>query len=165
MIAASFRTDRRKLLGCALVALLLVGFGWATHERSAAQSAEGGDTTTRVSIGSDGAQANDESSHPALSADGRYVAFDSQASNLVAGDTNGAQDIFVHDRQTGETRRVSVATNISQGDGDSSHPALSADGRYVAFVSAAANLARMTPAAGTTSLSTTGRTVAPCVSR
>jgi len=57
----------------------------------------------RVSVSSSGAQGNGESGWPSLSADGRYVAFTSEASNLVAGDTNGAADVFVHDRQTGAT--------------------------------------------------------------
>jgi len=59
--------------------------------------------TTRVSVHSGGSQGNGSSFPPAVSADGRYVVFDSAASNLVAGDTNGVQDVFVHDRNTGET--------------------------------------------------------------
>ena len=100
--------------------------------------------TTRVSVASDGAQANDisflDDCYPALSADGRYVAFLSLATNLVPGDTNGDDDIFVHDRETGETTRVSVASDGAQGNQDSFWPALSADGRYVAFGSFATNL-------------------------
>ncbi|MBI3988598.1 MAG: PD40 domain-containing protein, partial [candidate division NC10 bacterium] len=89
--------------------------------------------TTRISIASDGTQANSESKSPSISADGRYVAFDSAASNLVPGDTNGARDVFVHDRETGKTTRVSVASNGRQGDSHSEDPSISADGRYVAF--------------------------------
>ena len=63
---------------------------------------------TRVSVASDGTEANSGSSDPTLSADGRFVVFRSNASNLVAGDTNGLVDVFVHDRQTGQTTRVSV---------------------------------------------------------
>jgi Tol biopolymer transport system component/PKD repeat protein len=96
--------------------------------------------TERVSVASDGSGGNDRSVAPALSADGRYVAFASWASNLVADDTNGTWDIFVHDRQTGETERVSVASDGTQGNDRSSYPALSADGRYVAFESQASNL-------------------------
>jgi uncharacterized repeat protein (TIGR01451 family) len=77
---------------------------------------------------------------PSISADGRYVAFDSQASNLVKGDTNGAIDVFVHDRLTGTTERVSVASSATQGNGDSTHPSISADGSRVAFGSFATNL-------------------------
>jgi hypothetical protein len=96
--------------------------------------------TTRVSVASGGTQANDTSLRPALSADGRYVAFHSSASNLVAGDTNGGFDLFVHDRQTGQTTRVSVGTGGTQSNGDSLRPVLSADGRHVAFHSLASNL-------------------------
>jgi len=96
--------------------------------------------TTRVSVASDGTQGDRFSSTPALSADGRYVAFDSGATNLVPGDTNGTPDVFVHDRQTGQTARVSVASDGTQGNGSSYGPALSADGRYVAFESYAQNL-------------------------
>jgi Tol biopolymer transport system component len=102
--------------------------------------------TTRVSVASDGTQANDQSFRPAISADGRYVAFASVASNLVPGDTNGAQgvflgtDIFVHDRQTGQTSRVSVASDGTQANRESFAPTVSADGRYVAFLSLASNL-------------------------
>ena len=96
--------------------------------------------TTRVSVAFDGEQGNDRSWGPFISADGRYVAFDSAASNLVGGDTNGENDIFVHDRQTGETICVSVASDGGQGNGGSHNPSISADGRYVAFYSDASNL-------------------------
>jgi Tol biopolymer transport system component len=98
-------------------------------------------TTRRVSVGPRGIQSNGESRFPKLSADGRLVAFISQADNLVPGDTNNAEDIFVRDRRTGTTRRVSVGTGGVQGDLDSFFPALSADGRFVAFTSRATNLA------------------------
>jgi Tol biopolymer transport system component len=96
--------------------------------------------TTRVSVASDGTQGNGESRYPSISADGRYVAFMSYASNLVPGDTNGVMDVFVHDRLTGQTTRVSVASDGTQGNGDSVSPSISADGRYVAFMSYAYNL-------------------------
>ena len=96
--------------------------------------------TTRVSVASDGTQANGGSFTPSISADGRYVAFASIAVNLVSGDTNGVQDIFVHDRQTGQTTRVSVASGGAQANGPSFDPSISADGRYVAFASLATNL-------------------------
>lgn len=76
----------------------------------------------------------------ALSADGRLVAFASYATTLVAGDTNGTSDVFVHDRRTGRTERASVATDDVQASAFSSSPALSADGRLVAFTSYAPNL-------------------------
>ena len=97
--------------------------------------------TSRVSVASDGAQGNHNSYFSSISADGRYVAFDSYASNLVPGDTNGALDVFVHDRQTGQTSRVSVASDGTEGSGSSEYPSISADGRYVAFFSEASNLA------------------------
>ena len=98
-------------------------------------------TTTRVSVASDGTQGNGETWDPSISADGHYVAFHSTANNLVSGDTNGNTDVFVHDRQTGQTSRVSVASDGTQGNGASDQkPSISADGRYVAFTSYASNL-------------------------
>jgi uncharacterized repeat protein (TIGR01451 family) len=97
-------------------------------------------TTIRVSVDSAGGQADAESESFSISADGRYVVFATIAANLVAGDTNGTYDIFVHDRLTGTTTRASVDSTGNQGDGDCSNPAISADGRYVAFVSSASNL-------------------------
>jgi WD40 repeat protein len=99
--------------------------------------------TERVSVASNGTPGNDYSVNDALSADGRFVAFHSRATNLVPGDTNEVWDVFVHDRQTGITERVSVASDGTQADSDSSYPwarALSADGRFVAFASIASNL-------------------------
>ena len=96
--------------------------------------------TQRVSLGTGGTQANGSSDYPDLSADGRLVSFVSEASNLVPDDTNGADDAFVHDRQTGQTRRVSVATGGGQGNTISGFAAMSADGRQVVFQSLADNL-------------------------
>lgn len=93
------------------------------------------------SISSAGVLADGQSFRPSVSSDGRYVAFESDASNLVAGDTNAVNDIFVHDFVTGVTERVSVATGGTQANGASSSPLISADGRYVLFASAASNLA------------------------
>jgi Ca2+-binding RTX toxin-like protein len=84
---------------------------------------------------SGGTSANGFSSHASISADGRYVAYESQASNLVAGDTNGATDIFVTDMDTGLTTRVSTTAAGGQADNYSFNPVISADGRYVAFTS------------------------------
>jgi Tol biopolymer transport system component len=98
-------------------------------------------TTERVSVGAGGEQAKGNSSGaPALSADGRFVAFQSFASNLVPGDTNGATDVFVRDRTAGTTERVSVATGGGQGDGQSGESTISADGQLVAFDSQASDL-------------------------
>lgn len=99
-----------------------------------------GEATTRVSVGSAGAEATGSSSAPSLSADGRIVAFASRATNLVAGDGNGASDIFVVDRTQGAIVRVSVDSSGLEGNGDSFAPALSADGAVVAFQSFATNL-------------------------
>jgi hypothetical protein len=97
-------------------------------------------TTTRVSLGTGGIEGNAPSDSPAISARGRYVAFFSEASNLVPGDTNGADDIFRRDRRTGTTIRVSVDSSGREADGDSYSPAISGGGRYVAFYSEASNL-------------------------
>jgi len=96
--------------------------------------------TTRVSVSSDGGEANDWSFGPSISGDGRYVAFQSNASNLVAGDTNWRCDVFVHDRSTGQTARVSVDSNGNQALHHSYSPSISADGRYVVFWSSSPNL-------------------------
>ncbi|NJC70769.1 hypothetical protein HC031_13740 [Planosporangium thailandense] len=97
-------------------------------------------TTTRVSVATGGRQANGTSRGVSISADGRYVAFMSDASNLVAGDTNKTDDVFVRDRVAGTTTRVSVANGGGQANGQSYYPKISADGRYVAFASFASNL-------------------------
>lgn len=112
--------------------------------------------TLLVSVGLHGEAGNDYSERPSLSADGRYVAFHSLASNLVVGDTNrclfradgdqdsyaplGCYDVFVRDLLTGRTSRVSVSSSGEQGNGDSYAPEISADGRYIVFDSVATNL-------------------------
>ena len=101
---------------------------------------------TLVSISSSGAIGNGNSFHPSISADGRFIAFSSDASNLVNGDTNNQSDIFVHDRVTKQTTRVSVHSNGNQAISNTwgfnflTKPSLSADGRFVAFSSLADNL-------------------------
>jgi Tol biopolymer transport system component len=96
--------------------------------------------TSRVSIGAAGTQGDGSSKSPSISADGRYVAFESAASDLVPGDTNGVLDIFVRDRQVGTIERVSVGSGGTQANDMSLYPSISADGRCVAFLSAASNL-------------------------
>ena len=96
--------------------------------------------TTRVSIDSSGVEGNSYSSRPSISGDGRYVAFESGAYNLVPGDTNGVADSFVRDRLTMETTRVTVSTDGVEGNGSSYQASISGDGRYVAFLSLAENL-------------------------
>ncbi|MEQ1871678.1 MAG: Ig-like domain-containing protein, partial [Vicinamibacterales bacterium] len=96
--------------------------------------------TIRASVTGGGGEAFSSSSSVALSGDGRFVAFVSSASNLVGGDTNGSDDVFVRDRSTGAVQRVSVSTSGAQGSGFIGRPAISADGRFVAFDSSASTL-------------------------
>jgi hypothetical protein len=96
--------------------------------------------TELISIGWTGGIANEESRDASISADGRYVAFSSGATNLVIDDVNGWMDIFVRDRQLGITELVSVNNLGEQADAASQTPFISGNGRYVAFVSAATNL-------------------------
>ena len=91
--------------------------------------------TTLVSISSRGSQGNAQSNSPVTSADRRYVAFTSDAKTLVAGDTNGKSDVFVRDRVTGTTKRISVNSGGVQRSHWSQSDAISADGRYVVFTS------------------------------
>ncbi len=97
--------------------------------------------TEWVSASGSGGDGNGSSYESDVSADGRFVVFHSGASNLVAGDGNGRFDVFVHDRQTGATERVSISSAGVEGDGDSTTPRISANGRFVVFQSDAANLA------------------------
>ena len=105
----------------------------------------------RVSVSSAGVEANGPSGPPSISGNGRFVVFASAATNLVAGDTNAVTDIFLRDRDTDAdgildeagavaTTRISLGPSAAQADGPSSAPVISADGRYVAFVSTATNL-------------------------
>ncbi|MEO6594962.1 MAG: calcium-binding protein [Planctomycetota bacterium] len=103
------------------------------HDRQTGQ-------TTRVSVDSAGTPANGNNSDCDISADGRWVVFSSQANNLIAGDTNGTVDVFWHDRQTGQTSRVSVGATGQQAVMGGSHGSVSADGRFVAFDSSDNNL-------------------------
>ncbi len=100
----------------------------------------GSNTISLISKDSIGNAANGISDSPAISADGRYVVFASYATNLVANDSNGEQDVFLHDRQTGQTTRVSIATGGAEGDDTSFHPSISDDGSTILFASAADNL-------------------------
>lgn len=100
--------------------------------------------TELVSVSSDGRPAHHPSQNPTVSADGRFIAFDSSAFNLVPDDTGGWRDVFVHDRMTGVTERVSKAFDGTNADRDSWGAVLSADGRYVGFSSAASNVTSST---------------------
>lgn len=120
---------------CVCAAALVAGLALAPS--AAAQGA-----TSLISKSSSGALANGMSEQAVLTPDGRWISFVSAASSLVPGDTNGVPDIFVHDRQTGETTRVSVDSAGNQGNGQSGfeNTAISADGRYVLFSSWSSNL-------------------------
>jgi Tol biopolymer transport system component len=111
----------------------------------------GGVSTVRVSVASGGGEGNGHSYSPSISGDGRYVAFYSEANNVVGSDSNGSTDVFVHDRDADgngaydevggvSTVRVSVASGGGEGNGHSYSPSISGDGRYVAFYSEADNL-------------------------
>jgi Cadherin-like/Domain of unknown function (DUF4114) len=123
-------------------------FGFTVTDGTTTTATSG--STTRISVSSDGTQGNDLSGTDtastisfvknSISADGRYVAYESLASNLVTGDSNGKSDIFVYDRQTNTNQLVSLANNGDRGNNSSIHPVISADGRYVTFESSATNL-------------------------
>ncbi len=97
-------------------------------------------STVRVSVDSGGVEGDNNSNFPSISGDGRYVAFESDASNLVDDDFNGKTDVFVHDLLTATTTRVSVDLAGVQGNGNSNAPSMSADGKSVTFQSDADNL-------------------------
>ena len=128
------RVGRGRAAVVTFALVLLVALGLT------APSLAGTAKTERVSVGSDGAQGNGYSALPVISAHGRFVAFQAWASTLVKGDTNRTTDIFVHDRRTGHTERVSVGSGGVQGNGWSFNPSISANGRFVSFGSDASNL-------------------------
>ncbi|MCC7011631.1 MAG: calcium-binding protein [Planctomycetes bacterium] len=97
-------------------------------------------TTIRVSVDSTGAQAIGQSNWATISADGQFVAFRSEAANLVSGDTNAASDVFVRDLAGNSTQRVSVDSVGIQANAASFSPSISSSGRWVAFASHASNL-------------------------
>jgi len=126
-----------RLVAVALVAVLAVM--WVVEPAEATGPV--GSNRFLVSVDDAGVLGNGPSDAGALSADGRFLAFRSAASNLVPGDTNGHSDVFVKDRTTGAVHRVSVASTGVQGNNTAiGSPSISADGRYVAFSSAATNL-------------------------
>lgn len=124
----------RRLLPCLAAGVSLTLLVMAGTASAAARH------TARVSIADDGTQGNEDSLAPAISADGTLVAFESLASTLVLEDTNNVRDVFVRNRSTHTTSQVSVATGGAEGNGPSDEPAISANGRYVAFASTATNL-------------------------
>ncbi len=125
---------RSAAMGATVVGVLMLGVG----------SAAAMPRTVRVNVSSGGVQANGDGSFgggPGISAPGGLVVFVSSASNLVPGDTNSQRDVFVRNVAAGTTQLVSVSTSGAHGNGDSTLPAISPDGRYVAFSSDSSNLA------------------------
>jgi Tol biopolymer transport system component len=130
-------------IGWVRVAPVLVAAAVAASAVPAAAEGPAGGSTERVSVSTEGRQGNKISGRftaPDISADGRVVAFDSEATNLVAEDTNGEVDVFAHDRTAGWTKLVSVSSDEVQGNAFSDAPSVDADGTLVAFHSAADNL-------------------------
>jgi Tol biopolymer transport system component len=123
------------------VAALLAAAGPSgTAQAAPVDAPGGGGSTSRISVSSMEVQADDASLGTWISGDGRYVAFTSEASNLVPGDTNAWPDAFVRDRQAGTTVRITVSSTGAQANSDSFVTSMSPDGRYVAFQSYASNL-------------------------
>jgi Tol biopolymer transport system component len=131
------RQTRRRLAAIAVGSAVVTGTALATPALAQAD----GSSTVRVSVGARSAQANADSFATAITPDGRYVVFESDATNLVPRDTNKHRDVFVRDTKTGRTRIVSVSSRGSQANGASGSATISANGRYVAFDSEATNLA------------------------
>jgi|GEM_PF-6600436 len=101
------------------------------------------DTIKRISVNRKNQGEDDSSGNPSISHDGRYIAFESSASNLVPGDDNEKNDIFVYDLKLNKIKRITVGLNeLKDQDGDSTNPSLSGDGQWVAFTSRAKNLIR-----------------------
>ena len=115
--------------------LVLLASALATCIVPAVARAQSPGLMTRASVSSAGVDGNQSAGRVAISGDGRFVAFDSEATNLVPGDNNDNSDVFVHDASTGMLERVSVTWNGMEARDDSICPAISADGRYVAFLS------------------------------
>jgi hypothetical protein len=117
-----------------------VGAALSLVPAGAAFAADDEQTTTRISIGHDGSQANGSSNAPSVSDDGRWFAYSSNATNLAPGDTNNLLDIFLYDRSTGTTALVSRGEGGAPANGRSADERISADGRFVVFDSEASDL-------------------------
>ncbi len=126
---------------------LVEGDSNATHDVFVRRVRAG--VTELISVGFDGSPADGSNVRPDVSASGRYVTWDSFATNLIADDTNGGLDVFLRDRRTGTTERVSVTNDGSQANGESAAAAISANGRFVVFESGATNLSETVDANGT----------------
>src|SRR5438105_1522637 len=121
---------------CPNAGILFLALAVLLPSRSSAQTC----ATDRVSLSVSGDQGDQESASPSISADGRFIAFQSLASNLVPNDANASRDVFVRDRVLGTTVRASLSTLGLPGTGDALAAHISADGRFVAFWSAAPDL-------------------------
>ena len=130
------------LVACALAGCIFGSAGGSSESQQSTSSVpKTPSVLTRISVSSSGAQGNGPSGYSkSVSSDGRYIAFNSDATNLAQGDTNGLKDIFVRDLTTGTTTRVSVSSSGAQADGISGSVGLTPDGRYVVFVSEATKL-------------------------
>jgi len=135
----TFGKARAVAVAAALFPAAVGTYSAAAPSHDAARGANS-TTTYRITVSPDGLQVSGYTETPRLSADGRYVAFMSAAPDLVGGDTNGVSDVFVRDLDAGLTRLVSVSSSGEQANLESYGPAISADGRYVAFVTDASNL-------------------------
>ncbi len=135
-ILGEMRSNSRLAGICTILVLAAALLPDLAIEQAHAQKA-----TALISASSSGEPANGWSERPSISADGRFIAYVSQADNLVPGDTNRAADIFLYDRADTSTRRISLTNGGEQADGWSFHPQISADGRFIAFTSVAQNLA------------------------
>jgi Tol biopolymer transport system component len=122
------------------MSMILTGVVFAFVTASGIGRADSSTILVNASVGTNGELANGSSSTPSLSHDGRYLAFDSAASNLVPNDVNGKSDVFVRDLMTGTTELISRNNEGVQGDDSSTSPSISGDGRLVAFASRASNL-------------------------
>jgi hypothetical protein len=120
--------------------LLLSGILLVAATRPAVATVPGNNTLASVNNSGNGQGGNDDSDNMSISKDGRYIAFTSWASNLVPGDTNSKNDVFVRDLQNNTTTRVSVSSSGVQANNNSQHPHMSPGGRYVVFASQATNL-------------------------
>ncbi|WP_031485247.1 TolB family protein [Streptomyces bicolor] len=128
------RTKRRAALTTVAVAVAVALTG------TTAGAAPQAPSTERITLSNTGEQGTSHAGGPYLSANGRYAAFESEAPNLVPGDTNGVADTFVRDLRTGRVERISVASDGTQADSGTGPAAISANGRYVVLVSTADNL-------------------------
>ncbi|MBL8398610.1 MAG: PD40 domain-containing protein, partial [Candidatus Accumulibacter sp.] len=136
--AAQFSADGRYVLFASVANNLVAGDSNGAYDIFVKDLQSG--VIRRVSTDAADLQANGGSYNAWFSTDGRYVLFESTASNLLAGDSNGSRDIFVKDLQSGAIRRVSTDTAGVQGNGVSEYARFSTDGRYVLFTSEASNL-------------------------